>query len=93
MQRFAIFLLFAGAALALSGPAMAYVGPGAGISLVGALIGLAVAVVTALGVVLFWPVRALMKKMKTAQAPGGARPAPASEGQESQNTASNDETA
>jgi hypothetical protein len=46
--------------------AMAYVGPGAGISLLGALWGLIVGVVMALGIVLFWPIRMMMRKRKAA---------------------------
>lgn len=48
--------------------AMAYVGPGAGISLLGALWGLIVGVVMALGIVLFWPIRMMMRKRKAAAA-------------------------
>lgn len=46
--------------------AMAYVGPGAGISVLGALWGLIVGVVMALGIVLFWPIRMLIRKRKAA---------------------------
>lgn len=52
--------------LTLSAPAMAYIGPGAGITMLGALWGVVVAVVLALGAVLFWPIRALMRRKKTA---------------------------
>jgi len=44
--------------------ALAYVGPGAGISMLGALWGLIVGVVMALGVILFWPIRMMIRKMK-----------------------------
>jgi len=44
--------------------AFAYVGPGAGISVLGALWGLIVGVVLAVGMVLFWPIRILLRKMK-----------------------------
>ncbi|MBT8422541.1 MAG: hypothetical protein KJP03_05445 [Gammaproteobacteria bacterium] len=43
---------------------LAYVGPGAGISLLGALWGLIVGVVLALGVILIWPVRIMLRKRK-----------------------------
>lgn len=56
-------------ALTLSGPAMAYIGPGAGITMLGALWGVIVAVVLAIGAVLFWPIRALLRRKK--QAPAG----------------------
>ena len=54
--------------LTLSGPAMAYIGPGAGITMLGALWGVIVAVVLALAAVLFWPIRALMRRRKQAPA-------------------------
>ena len=50
--------------LTLSGPAMAYIGPGAGITMLGALWGVVVAVLLAIGAVLFWPIRALLRRMK-----------------------------
>jgi membrane protein implicated in regulation of membrane protease activity len=42
-------------------PAAAYVGPGAGLSLLGALWGLVVAVAAAVGFVIAWPVRRLLR--------------------------------
>ncbi|MFO1074473.1 MAG: hypothetical protein U1E17_17670 [Geminicoccaceae bacterium] len=50
--------------LTLSAPAMAYIGPGAGITMLGALWGVVVAVFLAIGAVLFWPIRALIRKVK-----------------------------
>jgi hypothetical protein len=50
------------------GLALAYVGPGAGISMLGALWGLIVGVVMALGVILFWPIRMMIRKMKANKA-------------------------
>ena len=52
--------------LTVSGPALAYIGPGAGITMLGALWGVIVAVVLALGAVLFWPIRALLRRRKPA---------------------------
>lgn len=51
--------------LAVSLPAQAYIGPGAGLSLLGALWGLLVAVVAAVGFIVFWPIR---KMLRTARA-------------------------
>ena len=48
--------------------ALAYVGPGAGISVLGALWGLIVGVVLAVGMILFWPMRILLRKMKNKNA-------------------------
>jgi hypothetical protein len=60
-----------GAALVLMlapGLALAYVGPGAGISMLGALWGLIVGVVMAVGVILFWPIRIMLRKAKANKA-------------------------
>lgn len=45
--------------------AFAYVGPGAGLTLIGSLIGVVVAVVLAIGAVLLWPLRRLIRKFKS----------------------------
>ncbi|HHB92671.1 MAG TPA: hypothetical protein ENK59_05605 [Thioploca sp.] len=58
MKGIAIFIMV------FSGTVSAYVGPGAGLTLIGSLIGLVVAIVTALGIILFWPIRALIRKMR-----------------------------
>jgi hypothetical protein len=60
-------LLFAALAILLvAPPAEAYIGPGAGITLIVSFIGLLVAVVAAIGAVLFWPLRRLMKRRRAA---------------------------
>jgi len=65
--------------IVLAGPAQAYVGPGAGVSLIGAAVGLIFAIVLALGVIVLWPLRRLLKRRKTArQDVDGNDPAPAS---------------
>jgi len=51
-------------AMVFTETAMAYVGPGAGLTLIGSLIGLVVAIVTALAIILFWPIRALIRKIR-----------------------------
>ena len=61
-------LILAGFGLLLSGSAMAYVGPGAGISVLGALWGLIVGVVMAVAVILFWPIRMMIRKNKAKKA-------------------------
>jgi hypothetical protein len=45
-------------------PALAYIGPGAGVSLFGAAIGLVIAIFTAIGIVLLWPIRALLRLIR-----------------------------
>ena len=49
----------------LATPAFAYVGPGAGVTLLGALWGVILAIVMAIGGVLIWPLMALRKKHKS----------------------------
>ena len=43
---------------------MAYVGPGAGLTLIGSLIGVVVAVFMALTVIIFWPLRLLIRRIR-----------------------------
>jgi hypothetical protein len=64
MHRSYLPLLSIAAVLLAAGTASAYVGPGAGISLVGSLFGLVSAVVIAIGVVLLWPIRRLLRYFK-----------------------------
>ncbi len=51
-------------AVAAATPAQAYIGPGAGITMLGALWGVVVAVALALGAVLFWPIRVLLRRAR-----------------------------
>ncbi|RKZ50491.1 MAG: hypothetical protein DRR08_30240 [Candidatus Parabeggiatoa sp. nov. 2] len=60
-------LLTVTAVLGFPKMAMAYVGPGAGLTLIGSLIGLVIAILTALGIILFWPVRALIRRIRGKQ--------------------------
>lgn len=50
--------------LLLNGPAMAYVGPGAGLSLLGTLWGVVIAVLAALSFLVMWPLRRLMRQRR-----------------------------
>jgi uncharacterized membrane protein len=52
--------------LAWSEPALAYVGPGVGISMLGALSAVIVAILLALGGLIWWPVRAMRRRRKQA---------------------------
>lgn len=56
----AAFILLAG----LAGTAEAYVGPGAGISLIGSVIGLVAAIGTAIAIMVMAPLRAARRKAK-----------------------------
>lgn len=51
----------------IAAPAQAYVGPGAGLSLLGALWAVVVAVFAALFFVVMWPLRKMMKRRQAAQ--------------------------
>ena len=50
--------------IVLAQPALAYIGPGAGITMLSALWGVVVAVALAVGAVLFWPIRALLRRTR-----------------------------
>ena len=52
-------------------PATAYVGPGAGVTMLGALWGLIVAVAAALGFLVMWPLRRYIFKRKRVEASSG----------------------
>jgi membrane protein implicated in regulation of membrane protease activity len=58
--RFAV----AAVALLAAGPALAYVGPGAGLSVLGALWGLLIAIAAAVAFVVAWPVRRWLKRRR-----------------------------
>ncbi|MBE9548758.1 MAG: hypothetical protein IMF09_05065 [Proteobacteria bacterium] len=48
----------------IASTAHAYIGPGAGIPVIGSLIGIIVTVVVAIGAILFWPIRKMLKRGK-----------------------------
>ena len=64
--RAALLAIGASAALLAASPAFAYVGPGAGLTLLGALWGLILAVVVSVGFILLWPIRRAMRRNKRA---------------------------
>lgn len=67
-MRHALFcLLVTVLTIGIVGDASAYVGPGAGLSLVGAFWGLAVAVFAALSFIILWPLRRMFKKTSARQ--------------------------
>lgn len=61
-------LLALAAAMLLSVPASAYIGPGAGISVLGSLLGILATIVVAIGAIVLWPLRKLLKKRREASA-------------------------
>ena len=63
-----IAVLLALTALSVAEPAVAYVGPGAGLSLVGAFLGLLVAVLAAVGFVVLWPIRRMLRRRAASSA-------------------------
>lgn len=58
-QILLVFLLVASVS-----PTLAYIGPGAGISVLGSLLSIFATIFVAIGAVLFWPLRKLMKRRK-----------------------------
>lgn len=75
-KAFATALALALALALLPETAMAYVGPGAGISLIGSTIGLLLALTTALGFVVLWPLRQLLRRRFHARAAVGSEGGP-----------------
>ncbi|WP_020399449.1 NfeD family protein [Kordiimonas gwangyangensis] len=67
MKKFSM-LLAAVATLGITASAQAYVGPGAGLSLLGALWALLVAIFAAVGFILAWPMRKWLRKRKAQRA-------------------------
>ncbi len=53
-------------------PAYAYVGPGAAVGVFSAAAGFVVAFFSAIGVILLWPIRALIKKLRETRIAGVA---------------------
>jgi len=62
LHRFLVSSAAAGLLLLYTAPADAYIGPGAGLSLLGALWALIVAVAVALAFLVLWPFRQAMKR-------------------------------
>ncbi len=59
-------LLFAALSLLFSASSLAYVGPGAGISVLGSLLGILATIVLAIGAIIMWPLRKLLRRRKAA---------------------------
>lgn len=71
LSRFALFAALL-ALLLPAGPAAAYIGPGAGITMLGALWSVLVAIVLAVAAVLYWPIKMLLRRRRKADAPAVA---------------------
>lgn len=65
-------LILIAALAAVSAPLQAYIGPGAGISVLGSLLGILATIVVAIGAIVMWPVRKMMKRRKAASADAAA---------------------
>jgi hypothetical protein len=72
------------ASLMFAVPAFAYVGPGAGLSMLGALWGLLLAVVAALGFVILWPLRRYRRRRAQERADATPMASPRSDGEQHQ---------
>jgi hypothetical protein len=70
MSKTMIQILLVFILLASVSPAPAYIGPGAGISVLGSLLSILATVFVAIGAVLFWPLRKLMKRRKARRESG-----------------------
>lgn len=80
-------LLVMAAAVLLSTPAMAYIGPGAGISVLGSLLGILATIVVAIAAIVMWPLRKALKKRRQASAgPDDPTPDSAAAINETENT-------
>ena len=70
-------ILVAFTLLLTAGTAHAYIGPGAGISVLGSLLGILTTVLVAIGAILLWPLRTYMKRRKARrEATAGAETRP-----------------
>ncbi|MDE2149511.1 MAG: hypothetical protein KGJ55_06725 [Gammaproteobacteria bacterium] len=67
-----VLWFLASALVLIAPPALAYVGPGAGLSLLGTLWGLLAAVVAAVGYVLLWPFRSVLRRRRRARSQADA---------------------
>ena len=56
-----------------TGTQCAYIGPGAGIALIGSFLAIFTAILSAIGVMLTWPIRRLWRAVRSRQAMGGAK--------------------
>jgi Na+/melibiose symporter-like transporter len=74
-RRMAVLAVGAATLTFAAFPALAYVGPGAGLTLLGALWGLILAVVMSVAFVLFWPLRRLLRRNKRVCPPQDHQPA------------------
>ena len=70
-MRFIVLVLF----LFSTATAHAYIGPGAGLGVIGAILGAFVAVILAIAGVIWYPVKRLLKKRNQAGAVGNTRDA------------------
>jgi hypothetical protein len=82
MHRFSISFLAMGLAL-LSTQALGYVGPGAGLSLVGSFFALLLTILIAVGIVVSWPIRLLIKRLRNKKLSAQELPAEVVENQHS----------
>ena len=66
MKRFAKFASIAliGGLICFPSTAHAYIGPGAGLGVLSALWGVLLAVLMAFGIILYWPVKVLIRKLR-----------------------------
>ena len=77
MSKMITRLLTAALLLTPVSAALAYIGPGAGISVLGSLLGILTTFFVAIGAIVFWPLRKLLKRRKARrELKVGAEPVP-----------------
>ena len=64
LNRSTLLLLALNFIVLLVSPAAAYIGPGAGISVLGSLLGILATIFVAIGAILFWPLRTFVQRRK-----------------------------
>lgn len=65
MSKSAVLLLRALlVSMLLVTPSVAYIGPGAGISVLGSVLGILATIFVAIGAIVFWPIRKFLKRKK-----------------------------
>ncbi|HET6161639.1 MAG TPA: hypothetical protein VFE34_25085 [Dongiaceae bacterium] len=74
-RRLAVLMLGTAAIAGAAFPAFAYVGPGAGLTVLGALWGLILAIVMSVGFVILWPFRKLLRRNRRTASPEERREA------------------
>lgn len=66
LRSFIVLILLLFLILMVPSTTLAYIGPGAGISVLGSLLGILGTIVIAVSAILFWPIRKVIRRRKQA---------------------------